>query len=171
MRTLANKSAIWKRIRNIVLSVLVMVATVVVAGVGYVWYMGNQVEPVVETSDVKAAHQRPVESTKPMPASDAPVGVSIQSLTSPVAPGENASIAIRTNALAICEISVKYDEIASTDSGLVEKIADEYGMVRWAWTVEATSPFGVWPVDVMCRNDAMSGMVRGDLEVARSVED
>ena len=50
-------------------------------------------------------------------------------------------------------------------SGLVKKIADEFGVVTWAWTVPAGTPQGTWPVNVSCKNKKYSAVVSSDLVV------
>jgi hypothetical protein len=99
---------------------------------------------------------------------EGPVGVSVQVLTSPVKPGGNASMTIRTRPEAACSIRVTYKDQLSTDGGLIPKTADEFGLVQWTWTVESSRPVGTWPVDVTCALGEESGYVRGDLEVANS---
>ena len=47
------------------------------------------------------------------------------------------------------------------------KTADEYGVVGWSWTVEANRSAGVYPVDITCARDGMSGYRRADLEVTK----
>ncbi len=157
-----------KPVVKVLVGVLLLVVLLVGGGAAYTWYMGRNTPaaepPAVEgTSDIK---KKPFfEPSKP--AANANVGVSVQSLTSPVAPGENASITIRTLPGAECTITVEYNKVKSTDSGLVAKVADEYGMVDWTWTVDASAPKGKWPVDVTCSRGEKSGMVRGDLEVVK----
>ena len=109
-----------------------------------------------------------IEPTKPDPTSK--VGASIQTITTPVVPGSNASVMIRTNPSATCVISVEYDKVPSKDSGLIQKTADEYGVVEWAWTVEQDAPLGTWPVTMTCANQKNSAMVRGDLQVVKTLE-
>lgn len=137
------------------------------AGLGYTWYIGNTepVKPAVLPETKKsplASAAVPDKKAKP----EGPVGVSIQVLSSPVAPGSNASMTIRTRPEAACSIKVTYKDQASTDTGLIPKTADEFGTVQWTWTVESSRPVGKWPVDVTCALGEMSAVVRGELEVA-----
>ncbi len=74
---------------------------------------------------------------------------------------------VKTNAAAACNIKVVYDKTASTDSGLIAKVADEYGMVSWGWTVEPSVPLGKWPVKVTCANAKHSAVVQSDLVVEK----
>jgi hypothetical protein len=136
------------------------------AGGVYTWYIGNNqpvtpaVLPEVKTNKLSTAP--PPKATKP----EGPVGVSVQVFTTPVKPGGNASMTIRTRPDAACSIKVTYKDQQSTDTGLIPKTADEFGTVQWTWTVESSRPVGTWPVDVTCALGEMSGYVRGDLEVA-----
>lgn len=157
------------KVRNGAIGTAIVLLLLVGAGVGYTWYMGMQ-QPAAAAVEEAPETARPVAMTPSKPAPDAAVGVSSQMLTSPVKPGENASLTIKTNAGATCEITVTYGEIGeedkqSTDSGLEPQEADIYGMVTWAWTVETSRPLGTYPVEVTCANEAKSGYLRVDLIV------
>lgn len=160
---------IIKFLRSTVISVVVLLVLFLGGGAVYTWYMGQNAN-----LDSNAIAD-PVESkTTPVikhakPAANAKVGVSLQMITSPIVPGSNTSITVRTNAGATCTIKAVYGkdkEIVSTDSGLVPKIADEFGMASWAWTVEESVPLGKWPVTVTCVLGKNSGVYQADLTVA-----
>ncbi len=158
-----------RRARNIAVGTVTILVILIAAGIGYTWYMG---ENAAENSQAFAvpgevSTQSKVKLSKPDPTSK--VGASIQSLTSPVVPGSNASVMIRTNPGATCVISVEYDKVPSKDSGLSQKTADEYGAVEWAWTIEASAPVGKWPVTMTCANQKNSAMTRGELEVVKTL--
>jgi hypothetical protein len=102
------------------------------------------------------------------PAANAKVGASVQTITSPVAPGDNASITIKTTPTASCTITVVYNKIASKDSGLTQKVADDYGVVSWTWTVGGATPLGIWPATVTCVYGKNSAVVQGDLRVTKN---
>lgn len=159
-----------KTVRNIALSVVALLAVVVAAGLAYTWYMGeNSQQRQANLTEPSGVSVRPkVEPRKVDPAGV--VGASVQMLTSPITPGSNASIMVRTNPLATCVITVEYDKVKSNDSGLVQKKADEYGIVEWSWTVDRSVPLGTWPVNVTCANQKNSAMVRGDLKVVNSLD-
>lgn len=158
-----------KIVRNILISALVLLVLMVSGGVGYIWYTGQtDGQEVLAATDpvVEAPSARPmVTPTKPGP--DVPVGASVQALLSPVAPGANTTISIKTRPEATCVLKVAYNNVPSTDSGLVEKQADEFGVVSWTWTVEPAAAIGTWPVDVRCTYEDKSGVVRGHLQVER----
>lgn len=164
------KARIAKFIRNTAISIGVLLVLIVGGGIAYTWYMGQS------SPENTAAVAAPVE-VKPTPvikhvkpAANAKVGASVQMLTSPVTPGSNASITIKTNPESTCTITVVYDKVASKDSGLTSKVADEYGMVSWAWTVETSVPLGKWPVKVTCTHNKNSAVVQGDLQVAKQID-
>jgi hypothetical protein len=162
-----SRKRILKFVRNVLLSIAVLAVVIVGAGVAYTWYTGQHTveavaAPVDETPPVSAPVIKP-----PNPAPNAKVGASVQMITSPVAPGANASITVKTNPTSECTIKVVYDTIISTDSGLSPKTADEYGIVSWTWTVEESVPVGKWPVKVTCAYNKNSAMVQGDLKIAK----
>jgi hypothetical protein len=134
-------------------------------GVGYTWYMGQHDDgsTLGVATPVEATPAPVIKPSKPSP--NAPVGASVQMLTTPVVPGENASITVKTTPMANCTIKVEYNKVASTDSGLIPKAADEFGIIGWSWTVEESVPLGTWPVTVTCTYNKKSAMVRGDLVV------
>jgi hypothetical protein len=150
------KLRVPKSIVRTLMSVVVLLVLMVGAGVGYVWYMGQH-PPHVQADETSVA--------KPSP--NAKESAAVQSLTSPVAPGDNASVAVRTLPDSACTITVVYDKTASKDSGLGQKTADEYGLVSWTWTVEAAVPLGKWPVTVTCAYNNKTAVVQGDLVVAK----
>lgn len=164
-----SKGQVAKRVRSIVISTVVLLVLLVVGGAFYTWYMGQQADVSSAIAEPVAAPTAPTITPR-MPAPDAKVGVSVQMITSPLTPGSNASITVRTNAAAKCTISVVYDNVASTDSGLAPKVADDYGMVSWTWTVAEATPLGTWPVKVTCANAKNSGVVATDLKLQKQLE-
>lgn len=161
-----KKSRVVKTIRNIAISVVVLLVVTVGAGAAYTWYAGRSA-PVTDivTSPVEATSSRPVIKHVPQ-APGTKIGASVQTITSPVEPGSNTSITVKTTPGAICTISVLYNDVASKDSGLTSRVADEFGVVMWAWTVESSVPFGKWPVKVTCVMNEFSAVVQTDLVVA-----
>jgi hypothetical protein len=160
-----RKSKVYKFIRNLLIGFIVLVFILVGAGVAYVWYMGQY-------GKVEAVDEEPVSTTvkvhsSPKIAANAKEGVSIQALSSPVKPGDNASIDVKTNPESKCSIKVEYNKIPSKDSGLATKTADEYGLAAWSWTVDGTAPVGKWPVTVTCVWNKKTAVVIGDLIVKK----
>jgi hypothetical protein len=161
---------VLKPVRNASLGIFTLIFLAVVGGFLYTWYMGGDNSAVAEevidtTSDLPTLNKPVIQAT------NVPVGVSVQSITSPITPGSNAMIAIKTNTYAKCKITVAYNKVLSKDSGLVDKTADDYGTVSWTWNVEPSVPLGKWPVTVTCANDTKYGLVIGDLVVAASTEE
>jgi len=149
-----------RRARRIFIFLLILVLLLGGAGVAYAWYTARNAKVSVV--------EKPTPVTRTLkkatvPAKNVPVGVSVTILTSPIKPGSNASISIKTKPLAACSIRIEYNKQPSTDGGLVPKQADEYGVVTWTWTVEPTRPVGKWPIDVTCAEEEKSGYVRGEL--------
>jgi hypothetical protein len=160
-----DKARVLKTVRNVTISAVVLLVLVVGGGVAYIWYVGQDEAANIAAipAPVEAAPAPVVKPTKP--AADAKQSAAVQMLSSPVAPGENASIMVKTNAESECTIRVEYNNVPSTDSGLKPKVADDFGVVSWTWTVESTVPVGTWPVDVVCAFNDQTAMVRGDLVV------
>ena len=65
-----------------------------------------------------------------------------------------ATIGIKTNPGADCQITVRADKDPLPDLGLVPKIADEYGIINWSWKVPGDISPARWPVEVTCANEA-----------------
>ncbi len=160
-----NRRAAVRTARRALVTVTVLIVLFVGAGLLYTWYMGRYKPTVVnqQPATTKKAVLQPATM-----ANDAQIGVSKQSFTTPVVPGSNASLSVKTNPKAACSIRVEYDKQASTDNGLVPKTADEYGIVSWAWTVEDGRPYGKWPVVVTCANEKNSIVLKAELELVSS---
>lgn len=158
--------------RNTIISIFVIAILLVGGGFAYTYFLGPD---GTQTAD---AVQEPVQTQQRQvapPAKQDPnaqVGASVQALTSPVKPGSNASVTVRTGQLAKCKIGVTYNNVASTDSGLLPKAADEFGSVSWTWTVGASVPEGKHPVKIDCSNAAgsKSASVQADLVVSAKPE-
>jgi hypothetical protein len=164
------KARVVTFIRNTLISVGVLLVVFVGGGIAYTWYMGEYgaAAPEAIAAPVQATPAPVITARKPSP--DAKESAVIQMLTSPVTPGTNASVTVKTNAESECTIVVEYNKVASTDSGLKPKVADEFGMVTWAWTVEESVPLGKWPVKITCVYNDQSAVVQGDLVVTNQVE-
>lgn len=117
-------------LRNMIISFAVLLVLFVGGGVAYTWYMGQSSVEASAVVEPVLPKPRVTTPTKHTQSANARVSASVQSMTSSVAPGSNASITVRTNPDAKCTISVIYDKTASVDSGLTPKTADEYGIPR-----------------------------------------
>lgn len=138
-------------------------------------YWDEPEDGAVETESAEADNQEGPSYYEPSmeadePAEDASVGVSVQTITSPVEPGSNATLEVRTLRGAECDIVVEYDEEESQDSGLAPRTASRHGMASWTWTVEEWVPEGEWPAEVTCSWHENSGMVRAEIKVVEDIE-
>ena len=161
------KKRIVKYIRNIAIAIVILLILLIIAGLVYTWFMGQNVSDIPESAVPKKS-QTTNALKRPTVNPNAKVGVSQQMLITPIAPGSNTSMTIKTNPEAKCTITAVYDKVPSTDSGLTPKTADEYGIVSWSWTVEPSVPLGDWPVTVICANAKNSGMYIGHLVVSKN---
>ena len=161
------KRRIFGLIRNVGISIIVLLILVLGTGVVYTWYMGQDTSSAATTpppEPVVSAAPQATRSRTPGPNTKA--SASIQQLTSPVMPGDTVDITVRSNPTATCKIAIEYNKVPSTDAGLIEKTTDEFGMVNWQWTVGKATPHGKWPVTVTCALDEQrTAVVVGDLVV------
>lgn len=156
-----------KSVRNGAIGVVVLLVLLVGGGIAYTYYFG----PEGGTAAAPAPAVVKTETTplKPTaPTANAKEGAAVQSVTSPVVPGSNVILTVRTNATSKCTIVVAYNNVPSKDSGLVPKTADQYGMVTWSWTVESTVPLGKWPATITCVYNGRSAVVVADIEVSKT---
>jgi hypothetical protein len=139
----------------------VLFVLALIAGFVYVWYTGRLPvqAPVVVTQE-----EEPV-ATQPIKPKVTRVGVAVQLLTSPVAPGEYASLSIHTSPLARCTINLEYNTAPVKDAALATKIADEYGVVTWSWTVSKNAPIGNWPLGVRCSYKKDAGVIQRTIRI------
>lgn len=149
--------------RRVVIAIVVMIFLFIIAGVIYAWYMGRNAK-VIET----AAPTTTTQKIEPyVPPADAAVAVVLQSITTPIAPGGTATVTIKTNPKAVCQITVKVGDKVFPDNALIPKTADEYGIIQWSWVVPGTSAPGKWSVEMTCANESgNSGYYKAELEVA-----
>ena len=161
---------IVKKTLKVTAVAVTLLIVLVAAGVGYTWYMSEYDENTQAIQPVPAPRSSMQNTERPKISDTASLGASVQTITSPVVPGSNASIMVKTNPEATCTITVVYDKTPSKDSGLVQKTADEYGLVEWTWTVESSTPLGNWPVEVTCANKKNTAVVRNDLRVVKTLE-
>lgn len=165
-RTIHERQRHKRTIIRVFITILVLVLLFVVGAIVYVWYMGQKPnEQAVQTIDTRSAAPT-IKTYKP--ADDAPVGIVQESFTGSAAPGANATISIKTNPGAACQIAVKVNNTPLPDTGLIPKIADEFGIVNWSWSIPANVVPGKWPVEITCANEAKkSAYYKAELVVAR----
>src|SRR2546422_38286 len=76
--------------------------------------------------------------------------VKLVSLTSPVSPGNAATITVSTTPGANCLIAVFYMSGPSKAQGLFPQSADTKGRVSWTWLVGSNTTPGTWPINITC---------------------
>ena len=162
-----QRRPVLRRMRNISISVGILLLVLVGAGLAYTFYMSQTETAPVVSKPVSTLRPNTIKHAKM--ADNVPANASVQSLTSPVMPGDNASISVKGNPGSICSIKVEYNKVASTDSGLIAKPTNEFGVVTWAWTLTATTPQGKWPVTVTCDYNNKTAIVIADLVVSKIV--
>jgi hypothetical protein len=154
----------WKSLVKITIWVLVITILLIGAAFVYAWYSSQHAGGNPSTASTVKPTPKLTAPHKPAP--DAQIGVATQFVTSPVAPGDNASISIHTNAAARCTITVLYDKTNAVDSGLMPKIADDYGLAQWSWTIPVSAPLGKKSsVDVWCANTKKNAHVVETLDI------
>ena len=152
-----------KSARRLTTTFLTLAIVAISGGIVYTWYIGQQRTALADQA-APVRTERPVIKPPKVP-SDARVGVAMQTITADAKPGNNASITVRTNPEAECSVVVKYNNVAAVDSGLVPKLADEFGVASWSWTVATSAPVGKWPVEVTCKNKKHSAVVSSDITI------
>jgi hypothetical protein len=155
-----------RTIRNIAISVVVLLVLFVGGGVAYEMLTANNVKqdaaPTPKTESNNFALPKP-PAVNPKAAESA----AVESFLSPAKIGTNTSISVKTLPGSSCTISVMYNNVPAKDSGLITKAANAYGIVEWTWTVENSAPVGTWPVKVTCSLNKKSAVVIGNLQVTK----
>jgi hypothetical protein len=155
-----------KTIRNTGITVLLLALIIVCVETMYVMIADKHItKPQSYISGSNSNQAIALKIVKP--ANNAPEGVSIESLITPVVAGQNSSISIHTNEGSMCTIAVTYAGVASTDSGLSIKSSDQFGNVTWSWTVPPTTPIGSWPIKITCTYHSRSGVVVGSIQITK----
>ncbi len=163
-----RKARIPRVVRNTVLGASVIILMLIAGGVVYTYFTGEGTNTSSVAAPV-AAKSGPLFKAV-QPAVNAKESASVEMITTPLAPGSDASVDVKTNAGSTCTIAVLYNNVASTDPGLIKKIADDYGLVSWSWKVIRTAPEGTWPVKVTCDYNGRSAFVQADLVISKAVQ-
>ncbi len=143
-----------------------------IVGLFLLWLWLNKPQ-VAGNKALDAPSQPRQQLTTHKPPANTPIGSTIQSISSPIAPGGNASLTLRTTESAVCNIKVvhlddKMNEVARvTDSGLGDKKADDFGVVMWSWTMPAGAAIATWHADITCTRGDKSTRSLGDIVVKR----
>lgn len=155
----------WRRFRKTTLGLLVLVLLLVIAGLIYAWYTAQR-NPVASTSSTTI--RQPNAIKKPtIPSPKAVIGVATQYISTPIAPGEEATMSIHTNGDATCKIFVHYaNNVISKDPVLSTQTADDFGLASWNWIIPKSTPLGKGLVEVRCNNQTNWAHVLQDLVIA-----
>ncbi len=101
----------------------------------------------------------PVPVATPLPviaSTSEALSLEVISVTSPVAPGGNATLVAKTAPGASCTITVYYKSGPSSASGLTTKTADANGNVSWTWKVGTSTTPGNWRISTTASKDGQS---------------
>ncbi len=167
-----TKQRVLHRARNTLIASVILLIVIIGIGLFYVWLMGLHSKPAGVATSTTQTERPDILKPRKMP-DNIPIGSSIQSLTTPVAPGDNVSLTLRTTESAVCTIKVihvdTYDrELARvTDSGLGDKTADDFGVVSWTWTMPSNAAIATWRADIMCTRGDKSTRSVGEIVVKR----
>ncbi len=152
--------------RRTLISIAVLLVLLVCGATGYVFY-SDRTGAKPATSNALTSYKAPSLPKPSSPNPNAAEGAAVDAIDSPVSVGQNTSITIQTNRGSTCTISVTYNGVASKDSGLGPKKADDYGTITWSWTVDKTAAIGTWPVKVTCAYNGRTAFVQGDLQESK----
>lgn len=159
LKTLKIPKVVW----HTLISALIMLLLLVVAGLVYVYYFsGGDIQPTGSVAS-NLADAKPITPTKPSPKSAE--SASINYLSSPLKPGDEASLSVQTLAGSKCDIGVKLNDKPLKVAGLEAATADDFGIVSWDWRISKTAPKGERDVTVTCYFHKHSAVVVGQLEV------
>lgn len=173
-RTKSNNTPKQRALRQLRMTVIIFVVLLVLAigaGLFYVWLMGLQAKPSAVTTAPQT--NQPSFLTPHKVPDNVAIGSSIQSISSPVSPGDNASLTVRTTESAVCTVKIirldsSQKEVARvTDSGLSDKKADEFGMVVWTWTMPSDAAIAKWTADIFCTRGDKSTHSVGEVIVQK----
>ena len=163
-----KKNPFFRSVRNFFIGVIALSVIAFAIGAVYIWYIGRNGDDRFSNMQTGDTVKAPTLQASKVDE-NANVGVALQMISSPVTPGSEASISVRTNREAKCTIAVVYDKTTSKDTGLIEKTANEFGGVDWTWTVDKNAAIGKWPVTVTCKKNNKSGVYAADLQVVKSL--
>lgn len=167
----SKQSRVVKSLRNLTIGVLVLALLIGGVYVALLWLN----KPKVASAPAPDATNKdnPSFLTPHKPPKDVAIGSSIQSISSPIAPGSNASLTLRTTESAVCNIKVvrldaeMREAQRVTDSGLGDKTADDFGIVTWTWTMPADAAIAKWQADINCTRDSKSTRSIGEIVVEK----
>lgn len=167
-----KRSRFLKALRNLGIIIAVLVLIVAAVYVVMLWLNKPQVAHVAEPDATN--QQNPAFIAPRKPPQDVAIGSSIQAISSPVSPGSNASLTIRTTESAVCSVKVVRIDAEMreaqrvSDSGLIDKTADDFGVVTWTWTMPADAVIAPWQADINCTRGTKSTRSIGEIIVQKA---
>lgn len=165
----STRARVLRSARTVFLIVVVLALLIGGMYAAFLWF--NKPQVITMETPVATNDQNPSFLERRKPPKDVAIGSSIQALSTPVSPGSNASLTLRTTESALCVVKVTMQDSAMrevarvTDSGLSDKKADDFGVVTWTWTMPADAKFGKWQADITCTRDSKSTRSIGEIEV------
>lgn len=94
-------------------------------------------------------------SPAPAPAPTKTQGLQLVNVTSPVSPGDYATVTVKTSPGAQASITVYYKSGPSKAAGLEPKTAGPDGTVSWTWKVGSRTTPGVWRIEVRSEGETL----------------
>lgn len=98
-------------------------------------------------------------------AAGKPLSVKLISVTTPVHPGDDATVSVQTAPKSQCEIIVKMKSGKSTAKGLEPKEANNTGKVSWTWKVAKNVKPGTVNITCNCSWAEKKGSLDTTMEV------
>jgi hypothetical protein len=86
-------------------------------------------------------------------------------LTTPVHPGRDAQLTVRTDPGTQCMLLWHYKAGTSDADVALPKRADESGRITWTWRVDRQAAPGTWPVIVHCHDEFKGSVEQRRLEL------
>lgn len=86
-------------------------------------------------------------------------------LTSPVHPGRDAQLTVRTDPGTQCMLLWHYKNGSADADVALPKRADASGRITWTWRVDAQAAPGTWPVIVHCHDEFKGSVEQRRLEL------
>ena len=149
------------------MATIALLFLIVCVGIGYTIYQERHLaKTAIEKPDVIVPTD--VNPIKPPTIGvNVPEGAAIETLTSQVVVGGTVIVNVKTNPLSTCTIAVGYDKVFSKGVGLLDKVADDFGVVSWTWNIDKTIPEGSWPLNVNCSLNKQSAFVQAYILVTK----
>ena len=120
---------------------------------------GPLAAPTAAPQLIPGSNGLPISKPTPLPAAPPEVSaVRIDSITSPIQRGTQATLEATAPAGAECRITVRYKSGPSKAAGLEPKRADARGTVFWNWSVGGRTTPGDWPVEVRCAKEGLDAV-------------